>query len=61
LNVLRSDGIRSRTIGSSLSTHERLSFGYVTHRMSFPNALLLSTRTAPVRKSRSCQASCCCA
>src|SRR5262249_45310401 len=33
---------------SSLATHDRLNFGYVTHMKSSPNALLLSTRRAPV-------------
>src|SRR3954464_10306673 len=46
-------------IGSSLTTYEPLIFGYVTHLTLLPNALLLSTRTAPVRNSRSLYANSC--
>src|SRR3569833_3226814 len=39
--------------GSSLTIHEALTFGYVIHLNCEPKALLLSTRSAPVRYSRS--------
>ena len=41
-------------------TYDALTFGYVIHLKFEPNALLLSTRTPPVTKSRSRQASCSC-
>jgi hypothetical protein len=44
--------------GSSLITHAALTLGYVTKSKSEPKALLLSTRSAPVRKSRLFQATC---
>src|SRR6185312_8614941 len=39
--------------GSSLTIHEALTLGYVIHLNCVPNALLLSTRSAPVRNNRS--------
>ncbi len=47
--------------GSSLTTHEALTLGYVTHLNWSPNAELLSTRSAPVMNSRSLSANCSCA
>ena len=46
--------------GSSFTTHEALTFGYVIHLKFSPKALLLSTRSAPVRKNRSFHAICSC-
>src|SRR4029077_1494006 len=45
--------------GSSLTTHDALTFGYVTHLSFSPNALLLSTRKPAVRTKRSCHPNCC--
>src|SRR5438132_4483112 len=55
------DGKCSFTLGSSLATHDTLAFGYDAHPAWLPNALLLSTRTAPVRNSRSFHDPSCCA
>ena len=54
-------GMYDFTDGSSLATHDALIFGYVVNFASLPNALLLSTRTAPVTKSRLLNANSCCA
>jgi len=42
-----------------LTTHDPLTFGYVTHLKSLPNALLLSTRKPAERKRRSRQLNIC--
>ncbi len=47
--------------GSSLITHVPATLGYVARSKLSPNALLLSTRTAPVRNNRSFHPSCSCA
>jgi hypothetical protein len=50
-----------RQNGSSETTQAMSAFGYATHVSSSPNALLLSTRTAPVTNRRSFRPNFCCA